>query len=142
MQVCPYCNCSLLTPNHGYDLPVFQSGFYGSLLLQRFDLGHIVSVKTGLSLSSIEVTLQRSRNRRYLGSQIPYHSSANSCETFQLIKEGNIKLILLLSGDIHANPGPVRSPCSVCQRAVASHHRNMTCSTCKNSVTLAANVET
>ena len=119
VQCCPCCNCTLSAPNHGYDLPLSQTRFNGSLLLQRFELGHIVSMKTGLSLSSIEMTLQKSRNRRYLKSLIHYRSSANSCETFQLIKERNIKLILLLSRDIHANPGPVKNPCSVCQRAVA-----------------------
>ena len=40
-------------------------------------------------------------------------------------------MILVLSGDIHANPGPVRNPCAVCQGAVASHHGNITCFTCK-----------
>ena len=121
-QFHPHCNCSLSTPNHGCDLPLFQSGFYGSSHLQRFKLGHAVLTKTGLSLASIEMILRKSQKRRYLGTRIPYHSSANSCETFQLIKDGNITLILLLSGDIHANPGPVKNPCSVCQKAVASNH--------------------
>lgn len=39
-------------------------------------------------------------------------------------------IILLLSGDIQLNPGPVQFPCSVCQKAVAKNHRALQCDSC------------
>ena len=38
--------------------------------------------------------------------------------------------LLLLSGDIHCNPGPVKHPCSVCERLVAINHRALQCDQC------------
>lgn len=38
--------------------------------------------------------------------------------------------LLALSGDIEVNPGPVRHPCSVCQRSVKSNQRGICCDNC------------
>ena len=37
---------------------------------------------------------------------------------------------LTLADDVELNPGPVRYPCTVCSRAVASHHRGIQCDRC------------
>ena len=39
-------------------------------------------------------------------------------------------LLLLLCGDIHTNPGPVRYPCGICRRPVAKNHRALMCQDC------------
>ena len=39
-------------------------------------------------------------------------------------------ILLLLSGDVKINPGPVTFPCGNCGRAVASNHRGICCDTC------------
>ena len=39
-------------------------------------------------------------------------------------------ILLLLSGDVKLNPGPVTFPCGDCGRAVASNHRGICCDTC------------
>ena len=39
-------------------------------------------------------------------------------------------ILLLLSGDVKINPGPVTFPCGDCGRAVASNHRGICCDTC------------
>ena len=36
-------------------------------------------------------------------------------------------LIIILSGDVQTNPGPIKYPCGTCQRPVASNHRAMGC---------------
>ena len=41
-------------------------------------------------------------------------------------------LTLLISGDIETNPGPVRCPCGICNRAVASNHRAVCCDDCNS----------
>ena len=41
---------------------------------------------------------------------------------------------MLLCGDIHPNPGPVRYPCGVCNRPVAKNHRAMQCDECDTFV--------
>ena len=50
------------------------------------------------------------------------------------IKKGNVDsrhyfLLLLLSGDIEINPGPI-NPCSICLRSVARNHRAILCDNC------------
>ena len=47
----------------------------------------------------------------------------NSTATFQLNK-------VLVSGDVQLNPGPVKNPCTVCEKAVVKTHRSMTCDGC------------
>ncbi len=41
-------------------------------------------------------------------------------------------LLLTLAGDVQANPGPVKHPCGVCQRPVASNHRALLCDSCES----------
>lgn len=40
--------------------------------------------------------------------------------------------ILLQCGDINLNPGPVKYPCGVCEKAVASNHRAINCDECES----------
>lgn len=37
---------------------------------------------------------------------------------------------VLLSGDVHVNPGPVCFPCGRCEKPVASNHRGLCCDCC------------
>lgn len=37
---------------------------------------------------------------------------------------------MMLAGDVELNPGPIKHPCSVCNRAVAINHRSLSCDTC------------
>ena len=39
-------------------------------------------------------------------------------------------LLLLLCGDIQANPGPVRYPCSVCKKSVKCNQKALLCDGC------------
>ena len=49
-------------------------------------------------------------------------------------KSRNISILqtslLLMSGDISTNPGPVKHRCAVCSKAVASNHRAIICDDC------------
>ena len=38
--------------------------------------------------------------------------------------------LLLLSGDIEINPGPIKNPCSICLKSVAKSHRAVNCDIC------------
>ncbi len=42
----------------------------------------------------------------------------------------DIAAFLILSGDIHQNPGPTRFPCTICERAVKTNQRAILCDTC------------
>ena len=42
--------------------------------------------------------------------------------------------LLLLSSNIYPHPGPVRHPCSVCERPVASNHNALQCDSCNQWV--------
>ena len=48
-----------------------------------------------------------------------------SCVHFSIIG-----LLLIVSGDIELNPGPVRFPCGMCGRAVQSNQRGICCDRC------------
>ena len=39
-------------------------------------------------------------------------------------------LVIILSGDVHSNPGPIKYPCHACQWPVANNHRSMGCESC------------
>ena len=41
-----------------------------------------------------------------------------------------LSLILIISGDVEPNPGPVQYPCGCCHRPVASNHRAVLCDKC------------
>ena len=43
-------------------------------------------------------------------------------------------LILLMCGDVETNPGPVRFPCGVCEKPVATNQRAMQCDSCDSWV--------
>ena len=38
---------------------------------------------------------------------------------------------LALSGDVHTNPGPIKNPCTVCLKPVATNHRALPCDNCQ-----------
>ena len=40
------------------------------------------------------------------------------------------QLLVLLSGDVHLHPGPVKYPCAICSRPVACNHRALQCDRC------------
>ena len=40
--------------------------------------------------------------------------------------------LLLVAGDVEPNPGPVRFPCTVCQKPVKCNQRGIQCSICAN----------
>lgn len=51
--------------------------------------------------------------------QAHHHSGASYC------------LLLLLSGDISLNPGPIRYPCTVCGKSVKSNQKALSCDVCQ-----------
>ena len=64
---------------------------------------------------------------KYNRSRIAY-CAGKGTQTFQLLKDASI--LLILSGDLECNPGPVKNPCSSCNRAVAKTHRALLCGSC------------
>ncbi|CAG2244297.1 unnamed protein product [Mytilus edulis] len=40
-------------------------------------------------------------------------------------------LTLILSNDIHQNPGPIKYPCAICDKSVNSNHRAVSCDNCQ-----------
>eukprot|EP00112_Aurelia_sp_Birch-Aquarium-sp1_P020905 Seg55.4 transcript_id=Seg55.4/GoldUCD/mRNA.D3Y31 product="hypothetical protein" protein_id=Seg55.4/GoldUCD/D3Y31 len=69
------------------------------------------------------------RKIKYHKSRLNHYSSQDNISTFQLVTDGSLRIIL--SGDVHENPGPVNNPCSVCGRAVAKNHRAIECDKCQ-----------
>ena len=39
-------------------------------------------------------------------------------------------VLLVLSGDVEANPGPIRHPCTICSKCVRNNQRAILCSKC------------
>lgn len=48
-------------------------------------------------------------------------------------------MLVLLSGDIQLNPGPVKQPCSVCKNPVARTHRALRCDSCMDKCHIGKN---
>ena len=71
-----------------------------------------------------------SRKRKFMTSRIRFYASQGLCQTFQLPRDLTT-MYLLCSGDIEANPGPTKNPCSVCTKPVAINHRAVHCNTCE-----------
>ena len=68
---------------------------------------------------------------KFMKSRLQYYCTNSSLSTFQLASDGTIQAQILMSGDIHQNPGPIRNPCSVCGRPVAKNHHALDCTRCK-----------
>ena len=64
--------------------------------------------------------------RKYHRSRICMYGDISSCVTYQLMKESSVKRISQ-SRDVHINPGPVKNPCSVCTKPVATTHGAVEC---------------
>ena len=68
-------------------------------------------------------------------TSICYHLSRRTKQLKYMKPKYVYKLsILILSGDIALNPGPVKFPCILCKRAVAKNHRAVQCDECDNWV--------
>ena len=74
---------------------------------------------------------------KYNRSRIAY-CAGKGTQTFQLLKDASI--LLILSGDIECNPGPVKNPCSSCNRAVAKLIEHYCVAAVMRNVILALNV--
>lgn len=71
--------------------------------------------------------------KRYFKTRISYYQGSGNMSTFQLeANEAMMKCRIVLSGDIHMNPGPIKNPCVACKRPVASAHRFVKCSECNS----------
>ena len=70
----------------------------------------------------------RERSRKFHGLYILIRVSRypNSTSTFRLTR-------LLISWDIHLNPGPntAKTSCPTCSRTIARNHRSFVCNSCK-----------
>ena len=63
------------------------------------------------------------------------HLGQRARKTFTLTQKDNTYIalltsLLIITGDISSNPGPVQYPCAVCSRAVAKNHRALLCDGC------------
>ena len=76
-----------------------------------------------------KINYRPSTRRQFFKSRLCMNSNTSCCSTCQLQSDSSIYRILL-SGDISLNPRPVRWPCSVCGKAVATNHRAIQCDNC------------
>ena len=81
---------------------------------------------TGLGMK--QIYKQRRRRGSYHGRRIAYYGN-NHLATFQL--ECIDKDLMLRAGDIERNPGPIKNPCSLCQKSIAKNHRALPCEKCE-----------
>ena len=73
----------------------------------------------------------RNRLRQsFFKSRINRYSSLSICSNVQLLKDSSVRLILI-AGDIHQHPGPLKFPCSVCNKSVTSRQKAVECDTCQ-----------
>ena len=68
--------------------------------------------------------------RSFFKSRINKYSSLSICSNVQLLKDSSVKLILI-AGDIHQHPGPLKFPSSVCNKSVTSRQKAVECDTCQ-----------
>ena len=77
-----------------------------------------------MGLGMKQIYKQRRRRGNYHGGRIAYYGN-NHSTTFQL--ECIDKDLSLRAGDIEKNPGPIKNPCSICQKSIAKYHRALPC---------------
>ena len=81
-----------------------------------------------MGLGTEKIYEQRRHRRNYHGGRIAYYGN-NHTATFQL--EYIDKDFILRAGDIEKNPGPIKNPCSICQKSIAKNHRALSCEKCE-----------
>ena len=97
----------------------FQRSFYSGALQE-------VGLPESLATCPWSAILSLWKTPGYLGlnpSTIGHRKSINSLR-FVLFS------VLLLSGDVEINPGPVKHPCKVCDKPVKSNQRGILCECC------------
>ena len=65
--------------------------------------------------------------------KLSYHMAPSKDKTtaYERPKKLFAFISVILAGDIHCNPGPVRFPCGVCKKPVATNHRALECEGCQ-----------
>ena len=81
----------------------------------------------GVSSSMFNVTSLSLHARRNFLCTIPSASNRSGCTNVSM-------LLLVLCGDVQANPGPVANPCMGCNQPVAKNHRHMECQNCHQKI--------
>ena len=64
--------------------------------------------------------------RRFFKRRINRYSSLSICSNVQLLKDSSV-ILILIAGDIHQHPGPLKFPCSVCNKSVTSRQKAVEC---------------
>ena len=98
----------------------------------------IILIKTLFLLHLRDLPLKQSNhNEQYellLGNRIlariRIYTSKTNCNHKPIQRKLILQLLLILSGDIHQHPDPVKYPCGICSRPVASNHRALQCGNC------------
>ena len=91
-----------------------QIGICKTLVNQEFFT--LESVMTGENLRGVEI-------RHLLSLYALSKTKHTSHRSF-------FQFLIILSGDVSLNPGPVRHPCSLCLKPVAKNHRAILCDNC------------
>lgn len=76
-----------------------------------------------------EIILQKIFNSLYEMYNRLIHNRRRKYEAVEL--RPCIMFLLFISGDVALNPGPTRSQCGTCRRAVASNHIAVYCEVCQ-----------
>jgi hypothetical protein len=112
------------------------------LVLTMMKIFILFVVLTVVSLAITKPTYDGSifHNARYCNSimaapttrkQLQMTIDSQESKNFKFL---TLAILILLSGDVNPNPGPVKYPCSVCEKPVAKNHRALQCDQCDSWV--------
>ena len=104
-------NITQLSPCQNYDKLMPNSSIVGANLMLASDL----------QLNSYTMLFYHVKHSRINPPSVPV-------EFKQRIHR--LLIILIISGDISLNPGPVKNPCGLCAKPVAKNHRAVLCEGC------------
>ena len=101
-----------------YHKKTYRECFSGSLPVDGRDLNRF-EISSTLRFPGRHLGDGPKFKRKFLKSRIAYCTAKYSL-SFQLLDDSSV--LLILGGDISQNLGPVKDPCSVCDKCVAKNH--------------------
>lgn len=113
----------------GYLAPKPELGFDQPITPNSCVFGPFQCPKTRLCSKSLallwsgkrQASISRRKNRAL------YHRAD---PTFGTTSNNLFMLLLVLSGDVESNPGPVKYPCGICSKPVRINQKGVACDTC------------
>ena len=125
-------------PNPHMLRKVLQKRSFGSKNKSLLFIGFFISILLYLYLDISSYDKSSKRQDRYIPgiTEFPFEFCNEHLRLFiytkakRTLNNHSLVFLILSAGDIEINPGPIKNPCAICLKPVASRHKAVSCDSC------------